>query len=113
MKKFRTLALASSLALGSLAFVAHDVLEPAVAAEEGGTAAPKLSKNVAKALKPAQEFIQKKQWDQAYAKLKEAEAVPDKTPEDEYWINQFLTSVLVQQKKYAEAAAVMEKLVNS
>jgi tetratricopeptide (TPR) repeat protein len=98
-----------------MAFIAHDVLDPAAAAEEkeGGTAAPKFSKNVAKALKPAQEAIQKKQWDVAYAKLKEAEAVPDKTPEEEYWINQFLASVLMNQKKYTEVAPVMEKLVNS
>lgn len=73
----------------------------------------KVGAKVGKPMKAAQEAIQKKQWDQALAKIEEADAVPSKTPFEQFQINEFKGYVLLQQKKYAEVAKIYEQNLNS
>jgi tetratricopeptide (TPR) repeat protein len=69
----------------------------------------KISPNLAKPMKEAQQAIQKKQWDQGLKKLAEAEALPGKTAFDQYQIYEFRGYILLQQKNYAEVAKVYEQ----
>jgi tetratricopeptide (TPR) repeat protein len=71
------------------------------------------TKAVAVPLKAAQEAMQKKQWDTALTKIKEAAAAEKKTPFEAYQIDEFMGYVLIQQKKFGEAAPVFERLLNS
>ena len=57
--------------------------------------------------------MQKKQWDAALTEIKKAPAVEKKTPFEAYQIDEFLGYVLIQQKKFAEAAPVFERMLNS
>ena len=79
----------------------------AVAAEQ------KFTPDVAKALKVAQDATKKGQWNVALDKIKEAQAVGNKTAYDSYQIDNFLAYVLFSQKKMGEAAVVYERLLNS
>ena len=71
------------------------------------------TKAVAKPLKAAQEAMQKKQWDTALTNIREAAAVDKKTPFEAYQIDEFMGYVLIQQKKFGEAAPVFERMLNS
>lgn len=71
------------------------------------------TREVAKPLQAAMNAIEKKQWDQALAQLKQAQAVEKKTAFEAFKIDEMLAFVLVQQKKIAEAAPVLERVVNS
>ncbi len=84
----------------------------AQAADEKGKE-EKVGQKVGKPLQEAQASMQKKQWDAALAKIKEAQAVEKKTPFEEYKINEFLASVLLNQKKYGDAANAFESILNS
>ena len=68
----------------------------------------KISAKVAKPMKAAQEAIQKKQWDQALAKVSEADGVGEKTAFDQFQINEFKAYIFLQQRKYAEVARLYE-----
>lgn len=68
---------------------------------------------VGKPMKAAQEAIQKKQWDQALAKIQEADAVAGKTAFEQFQVNEFKGYVLLQQRKYAEVAKLYEQNLNS
>jgi|HigsolmetaAR202D_1030399.scaffolds.fasta_scaffold00383_29 tetratricopeptide (TPR) repeat protein len=112
MNRVKSFALASAVAL-SLATGMAAVLAPAtgIAAEESANKIT--TKAVAVALKKAQELMQAKQWEPALAEIKKAQAVEKKTPFEAYQIDEFLAYVLIQQKKYSEAAAVYERQLNS
>lgn len=112
MNRVKSFALASAVAL-SLATGMAAVLAPAtgIAAEESANKIT--TKAVAVALKKAQELMQAKQWEPALAEIKKAQAVEKKTPFEAYQIDEFLGYVLIQQKKYAEAAPVYERTLNS
>lgn len=86
---------------------------PAVEAQPPGTNASTLRAAVARALLAAQKAMQARQWDTALAELKKAQAVAMRTPVEDYKIDEFLGYVLVQQKKYAQAAIVFERMLNS
>lgn len=109
MTRVRSIAVALSLALGTLPVVGMLAPVAVQAAEQ----ANKFSKEVGKPLKAAQEAMQKKQWDVALAEIKKAQAVEKKTPFEAYQIDEFLGFVLIQQKKYNEAAPVFERMLNS
>jgi tetratricopeptide (TPR) repeat protein len=110
MTPVRSIAVALSVAIGMASTAA--VLAPAtvVAAEP---AKPKMSKAVAVPLQAAQKAMAAKQWDAAMAEIKKAQAVPTRTPAEDYQIDEFLGYILVQQKKYAQAAPVFERMLNS
>ena len=71
------------------------------------------TKAVAEPLKKAQEAMKNKQWDAALAGIKQAQASEKKTPFEAYQIDEFLGYVLIQQKKFGEAAPVFERMINS
>src|SRR5690606_449085 len=112
MIRVRNLVLASALALGVVS--AATMFAPTVAQAAEDKSANKITtKAVGEAMKKAQEAISKKQWDAALPEIKKAQAVEKKTPFEAYQIDEFLGYVLIQQKKYAEAAPVYERTLNS
>ncbi|WP_129774967.1 tetratricopeptide repeat protein [Peristeroidobacter soli] len=111
MTRVRSIAVAISLALGAVV-PAMTLLAPAAQAAE--QAQNKITtKAVAVPLKAAQEAMQKKQWDAALTEIKKAAAVEKKTPFEAYQIDEFMGFVLIQQKKFGEAAPVFERMLNS
>ncbi len=113
MIRVRNLALASALALGLLSGVTTLVPVAVHAAESGKSANKITTKAVAEPMKKAQEAIAAKKWDVALGEIKKAQAVEKKTPFEAYQIDEFLGYVLIQQKKYPEAAVVYERTLSS
>ena len=105
MTRARSIALALTLAMGAV-FTATTV-------QAAETANKVTTKAVAEPLKKAQEAMKNKQWDAALAGIKQAQAVEKKTPFEAYQIDEFLSYVLVQQKKFTEATPVFERMLNS
>ena len=86
----------------------------AQAAEKAAEPANKVTtKAVAEPLKKAQEAMKNKQWDAALTEIKKAQASEKKTPFEAYQIDEFLSYVLIQQKKFSEATPVFERMLNS
>jgi len=110
MTRVRSIAVAISLALGAVV-PAVTLLAPAAQAAEQQNKIT--TKAVAVPLKAAQEAMQKKQWDTALTEIKKAAAVEKKTPFEAYQIDEFMGFVLIQQKKFGEAAPVFERMLNS
>jgi hypothetical protein len=69
---------------------------------------PQVSRELAKPLKAAQEALTAKQYAEAIAKSKEANAIPSKSAYDQYIINEFLLAAYAGQNNYAEAAGYIE-----
>jgi tetratricopeptide (TPR) repeat protein len=110
MTPVRSIAVALSVALGMTTVGAVVAPTTVLAAEQ---AKPKMSKAVAVPLQAAQKAMQAKQWDTALAEIKKAQAVETRTPAENYQIDEFLGYILVQQKKYGQAAPVFERMLNS
>src|SRR5689334_7187518 len=72
-----------------------------------------VSKAVAKPLKAAQDAMNAKDYQGALAKLKEVEAVPNKTPYDEYLMNEMYGFTYVRLNDYPQAAKYLELGLNS
>jgi tetratricopeptide (TPR) repeat protein len=102
--------LALTLAMGAVSGAALLSAATAQAAEPAGKVT---TKAVAEPLKKAQEAMKNKQWDAAIAAIKQAQASEKKTPFEAYQIDEFLGYVLIQQKKFGEAAPVFERMINS
>jgi tetratricopeptide (TPR) repeat protein len=81
--------------------------QPAVADEK---ATP--SKEIAKQLKAAQDAIKAKKYDEAFAKLKEAEGFGKKTPLDQHLINDLLARAYYATKDYPQAAKYFDAELN-
>lgn len=105
----RTVLLALSIALG--VSVATTALITDSVAQEKKKAG--VSAKVSKPLKAAQAALEKEQWDEALAKVREAQAVEGRTAYDDYQINEFLYFVAVKKGDYAAAAPALEAVVNS
>jgi hypothetical protein len=73
---------------------------PAMSAEQQG---PAVSRPMEKPLKAAQDAMNAKKYDEALELLKQAQALPDKKPYDQFVINEFLGPIYARQNKYAEA----------
>lgn len=107
MKKFPVLISALCLSLGGLTAVTAISSRPAAAAEE-----QKVGAKVGKPLQDAIAAGQAKKWDEALAKLHDAQSVESKTPFEEFKINEILGWVDLNLKKFPEAAAAYEKTLD-
>ncbi len=110
----RTVLLALSIALGvSVATTA--LVTDSVAQSEKDKKATKnsVSAKVAKPLKAAQEAMGKEAWDEALAKIREAQAVEGRTAFDDYQINEFLYFVSVKKGDYTTAAPALEEVLKT
>ena len=67
------------------------VLLPVTVQAADQPAKPKMSKAVAVPLQAAQKAMQAKQWDNALAELKKAQAVEKRTSAEDYQIDEFLS----------------------
>lgn len=99
-----SLVLSGMLAMAGWLGVAGTLLLVPATAE----AQQKVSAKVGVPLKAAQDAIQKKKWDAALGKIKEADGTPGKTAYDQYKINEMLWYVYLQQGRNADAARVLE-----
>jgi len=104
-KSIRTLALTLALTLGAITTGMWVSPQGAIAAERD---AKKVSEKVGKPLKAAQEAIARKQFDLAFAKIREAQA-EKKTAFEEFQINESLAYLYSNEKKYEEVGAIYEK----
>jgi tetratricopeptide (TPR) repeat protein len=109
MTPLKRIAIAVCFALG--AATASSVFVPEVV--QAAEAKPKLSKAVASVLQKAQKAMVEKDFDTALAEIQKAEAIDKKAPHEQYQIDEFLGYILIQQKKYGEAAPVYERMLNS
>jgi tetratricopeptide (TPR) repeat protein len=107
--KFIATFMLSVASVGMLGVIAS----PVAIAQDKPKDAPKVSKNAAKPLKAAQEAMQAKNYDEALAKLKEAQGVSGLTPYDQHLMNEMFGFVYVRQQNYAEAAKALEAGLNS
>jgi hypothetical protein len=80
------------------------------AAESGG---PTVSAKLAKPLKAAQDALTAKNYDEALSKIKEAQALPEKSAYDTYVINNFLLKVYAGKNDMASEIPLVEQLAQS
>jgi hypothetical protein len=76
-------------------------------------AKPQPSRAAAKQLKAAEEAIKGKHYDVAAAKLKEVEALPERSPYDEYLLHEMRGFLDTRDKNYAAAEKDFEALLGS
>jgi tetratricopeptide (TPR) repeat protein len=74
---------------------------------------PTVSNKLAKPLKAAQDAMAAKNYDEAMSKIKEAQALPEKTPYDNWVINTFLLKVYAAKSDMASEVPVIETLAQS
>jgi tetratricopeptide (TPR) repeat protein len=107
-----TFTLLPALLLG-IALVAGTTLLPtrsAAAADQPQK--PTVSAKLAKPLHDAQEDLKAKKFQDAITKLKAADATAGKTPYDQHVINDFLSYAYLSTQDYADAAKMLESLVD-
>src|ERR1700744_1757930 len=102
-------SLAATLVL-SAAVMGATSLVPVLAADKKEE--NKVSKDLAKPLKAAQDAMNAKKYPDAIAKLKEAESNSKKTPYDEHVINQLAGVTYARMNNYPEAEKAFEAQVN-
>jgi tetratricopeptide (TPR) repeat protein len=81
--------------------------------DKGKQEKPTASKVAQKPLRQAQELMEAKKWPEMIAKLQEVEALPGKSPYDEFLMNEMLGYAYAQQKDYANAVKYLEASFNS
>jgi hypothetical protein len=72
-----------------------------------------ISRAIIKPMIEVQKAVKEGDWATAMAKLKEAQAVPERTPYDDYKINQFMAYAAVNLKDYPAAIAAYEAMAAS
>jgi thioredoxin-like negative regulator of GroEL len=109
----RTVLLALSIALGVSVATTALVTDSVAQSDKKEKAKNSVSAKVGKPLKAAQEAISKEQWDEAIARIREAQAVEGRTAFDDYQINEFLYFASVKKGDYASAAPALEATLAS
>ncbi len=105
---------ASGLALLGGALLSSAVLPVAEAqTSKGKPATPKINPKVLKPLQAALELVNAEKFAEAEIELQKAEAVPDKTPFEQFQIDELLGFVASRQKKFDAAAAAYERVLAS
>jgi hypothetical protein len=110
MKKTNLLVVVALAAAGVVGLGAA-TLVPAVAT--AADAPPKMSAKIIAPLKIVQDQTTAKNYDAAYAALKEAQAVEPKTPYESYMVDELGWYVLLQKQQLPAAAEALERAVNS
>ncbi|MEO7386369.1 MAG: hypothetical protein ABIX37_05495 [Gammaproteobacteria bacterium] len=112
MRNIAPALLASGLALlgGAVAGIS-----PAAQAKEpkGAPAAPKMNPKILKPLQAANELAKAGKFAEAAAEIQSADAVPDKTPFEQYQIDELGCFVLIKDKKYDAGAKACDRSLNS
>lgn len=103
-----TWVLTATLAFTGAIGVTAALLAPSVA-----EAQQKIGPKVGVPLKAAQEAVQKKNWNLALSKIKEAQSVQPRTSYEDYKINELLWYVYLQQGRNADAARLLEQQIAS
>ena len=103
-----TWVLTAALAFTGAAGVSTALLAPSVA-----EAQQKIGPKVGAPLKAAQDAIQKRNWNLALSKIKEAQAVQPRTAYEDYKINELLWYVYLQQGRNSDAARLLEQQIAS
>lgn len=101
------------LVAGAVSMPAPGVVSRALAADKDKPAAQHVSNKLVKPLKAAQEAMQKQDWDTALARTLEAQAIPERTPYDDFQINDFLSFIYLKKNDYANAAVAYDALLAS
>lgn len=105
-KRSVSLAVAGAVVTCSVSFaLSAAALEPA-------TDSPHVSAALAAPIRTAQDALRATKYADAIAKLKEAEANPQKTAYDEHIINELASVAYVRTNNYPEAARVLEAQLN-
>lgn len=97
--------------VGSVLTVGAVLSSSAHAADKKGE--KQVSSKVGKPLKEALELAQAKKFKDAMAKVQEAQAIPGKTPYEEYKINEIVAYVAVNLQDYATATKAYEATLDS
>jgi tetratricopeptide (TPR) repeat protein len=103
-----TWVLTATLAFTGAIGVTAALLAPSVA-----EAQQRIGPKVGVPLKAAQEAVQKKNWNLALSKIKEAQSVQPRTSYEDYKINELLWYVYLQQGRNADAARLLEQQIAS
>ncbi len=113
MRNIRIAALTALLVLaGGLAITA--ITTPVVLAQDSrAKAPPKLNPKVLKPLQAALQLSNDGKYAEAEAELQSAEAVPGKTPFEQFQIDELVAFTAIKQQKYDVAAAAYERGLES
>jgi hypothetical protein len=104
--RLKIVALCASICAGAW------LCSTAIAADQGAN--PQPSKAVAKLLAPAQESLKAKKYDEALAKIKEAQSAPgEKTAFDNWAINVLLLQIYQQKQDLGAVMSVLTNMVQS
>lgn len=112
MKKHFAHAVLAAALLCSSAGVAM-IVSPSAARADDAKKKPSVSHDVGAALNAAINAVKDKDYKTAMAKIKEAEAVDDKTPYDSLKINQIKAFISIPQHDYATATMAYNAMVSS
>jgi tetratricopeptide (TPR) repeat protein len=108
------LVVTAILAIGTMALTSLVLAPASVAADkEKKDSKQQVSRKVQKPLGDAQAAMKKEDWSGALAKIKEAQAVSDRTPYDDYQINEFLGYVSQRAGDLEGAAAAYAQVLDS
>ncbi|HEX5638729.1 MAG TPA: hypothetical protein VFX81_02920, partial [Burkholderiaceae bacterium] len=103
MKK-ANLILVAAMAAAGMTMATGALLAPAVAVAQS---APKVGAKMAKPLRAAQEALNAKNWDEALARLAEADAIQPQSEYEAFTIDEWTGFALLQKKDYAGAEKAM------
>ncbi len=103
----------AAILLSTTASVAPVATPASAASDKDKKPEKSISLPVIKPMIEVQKAVQAGDWTTAMAKLKEAQAVPNRTPYDDYKINQFIAFAAVNMKDYPTAVTAYEAMAAS
>lgn len=110
MRSKLSAAVAAGLVLlGGVALTVATPVPAQAAAKDKKPAGPKLNPKVLKPLQAALEFEKAGKYPEAAEQLKIADAVPDKTPFEQFQVDELVGFIAVKQKQWNEAAAAYDR----
>lgn len=112
MRKIAPALAAAGLTLLGAAFLSVGVA-PAAQAQASKAKAPKINPKLVKPLQSAQELINGGKFAEAEAPLQEANAVPDKTPYEQFLVDELSCFAAAKQRKYNDVARACERGLES